>query len=130
MPHKPPINLRELGKAGVLNEKKFFKKLSEKCNYVDEATVKSFYMGLVKTITSELRENGVVRLPHLGDFALVKQKDRKGLAGKTQTIIRGGYRLKFYVKRELNEYFKKLAEFGGKKLDPREKVLGNKSIGE
>jgi len=125
MPHKPPVNIRELKKTGILNEKRFFRLLSEKCNYVDEATVRDFYLGLVKTMTSELRENGIVRLPHIGDFALVKQKDRKGLAGRTQAMIRGSYTLKFYVKRELNDYFKKLSELGGKKLDPREKMLGN-----
>jgi nucleoid DNA-binding protein len=125
MPHTPPIDIRELQKKGVLNEERFFKLLSQFCNYVPPETVKSFYFGLVSHITKELRENGVVRLPMLGDLALVKQKPKIGWAGKFQAILGGRYMLKFYPKETLREYFTKLSEKPGREgaLDPREKLL-------
>lgn len=125
MPHTPPINLRELEKKGVLDEETFFRLLSEQCNYVTPEMVKSFYMGLVRHMTSELRKNGVVRMPHLGDFALVKQKDKTGWAGQYQAFLTGKYMVKFYIKDTWKKYFSKLSETPGRdgKLDPREKVL-------
>lgn len=125
MAHTPPIDLRELQKKGVLDEVRFFRMLSEECNYVAPETVKDFYMGLVRHMTSELKKNGVVRMPHLGDFALVKQKPRLGWAGQFQTMLEGGYMLKFYAKDTWRKYFLKLQERTGAegKLDPREKVL-------
>jgi nucleoid DNA-binding protein len=122
----PPINLRELAKKGVLDEARFFRMLSEQNNYVDKETVRDFYMGLVRLITKELRDNGVARLPHLGDFALVRAKDRMGWAGKTWAMLEGKYVLKFYPFEKWRKYFSKLSERSGLEgaLDPREKVLG------
>ena len=127
MPYTPKINLKELVKKGVLNEDHFFQILSEQNNYVDVKTVKDFYMGLVRVITAELRKNGVVRLPHLGDFALVKQKDRIGWIGyKHQGLVTGKYMIKFYVKDTWRKYFTGLSEKSGLegKLDVREKLFG------
>lgn len=82
-------------------------------------------MALVKVIVSELRTNGVVRLPHLGDMALVKQAPKSVLAGTARVIMDGMYALKFYPKEVLRQYFNKLNNSFEKdqKLDPREKVL-------
>lgn len=126
MPTVPPIDTRELEKKGILDEGRFFRLLSEQNNYVDPKTVRDFYMGLVRLITDELKENGVVRLPHLGMFALVKQKDKPGWAGQFRAMIIGKYILKFYPKEAWRKYFSKLEEKSGRegKLDPREKVLG------
>jgi hypothetical protein len=126
MPHVPPIDLRELLKNGILNEDRFFRLLSEQNNYVDPKTVKDFYMGLVRLVTAELKENGVCRLPHMGDMALIKTKDHLGWAGQFQRIITGKYVLKFYPKEAWRKYFSKLEKKSGRegKLDPREKVLG------
>jgi nucleoid DNA-binding protein len=104
MPHKPPIERRQLKKQGLLNEKDFFRKLQASCNYVDEETVHRFYMGLVKTITKELRDHNVVRLPHLGDFALVAQKPKTLIVGNRREI-RGANILKFYPKFAWRQYF-------------------------
>lgn len=83
-------------------------------------------MGLVRLLTQELRENGVIRLPHLGDLALVKQKDKIGWSGQFQKMLTGKYMLKFYAKETWRKYFVKLAEKTGREgaLDPREKLLG------
>jgi len=126
MPTVSPIDLRALAKKGILDEDRFFRLLSEQNNYVDTQTVKDFYMGLVRLITKELRENGVSRLPHLGDFALVKVKDKVGWAGQFRRMIYGKYVLKFYPKEAWRKYFTKLGERTGREgeLDPREKVLG------
>lgn len=125
MAHTPQIDVRALAKKGVLDEDRFFRLLSEQNNYVDTKTIKDFYMGLVRLATQELRQNGVVRLPHLGDFALVKQKDRMGWAGQFQTMLQGKYMLKFYPKETWRRYFSKLSEKTGREgaLDPREKLL-------
>ena len=127
MPYTPPIQIRELMKKGVMNENTFFQNLSAENNYVDPKTTKDFYMGLVRLLTSELRKNGVVHLPHLGDFALVKQKDRIGWSGRFQVMQTGKYMLKFYANQTWKKYFSKLSEKTGYegKLDPREKAFGD-----
>ena len=126
MSYTSQIDVRELGKKGVLDEDRFYRLLSEQNNYVDHKTVKDFYMGLVRVITKDLRDNGVCRLPHLGDMALVKQKDKIGWAGKFQKIIKGSYLLKFYPKSVWKQYFVELSKKDGLdgRLDPREKILG------
>jgi len=128
VPYTPPINLRELQKKGFLDEKRFFMLLSQHCNYVAPEAIKDFYMGLVRYITKEIRENGMVRLPHLGDFALTKQKSKIGWAGKYQTILPSKYVLKFYPSVSWRKYFTEFSEKAGPDggLDPREKILKKK----
>ncbi len=126
MPTVPPINRRELRKAGLFDNKRFFGLLSEKNNYMDPKTMEQFYMGFVRAISKELKEKGVVNLPHLGQFALVKVKDKLGWAGKVQQIIKGKYVLKFYPNELWNKYMTtKREDITGYEagLDPREKVL-------
>jgi hypothetical protein len=125
MAYSSPIKIKEIAKKGILDEKRFFQLLSEQNNYIDINTTKDFYMGLVRMITKELRDNGIVRLPHLGDIAMVRLKDKIGWAGKFQGIIRGKYMMKFFVNQTWKKYFIKLGEKPGRegKLDPREKVL-------
>lgn len=127
MAQKLPYEIRELTKKGFTSEERFFRLLSEQNNYVDPKTVQDFYMGLVRLITKELRENGFVRLPHLGDFAMLKAKDRMSLAGKYRVMTIGKYLLKFYPKDAWKNYFDALEKKGGRegRLDPREKVLGH-----
>lgn len=82
-------------------------------------------MGLVYHINSEMKENGVVRLPHLGDFALVKQKTKLGWKGQFRAMIDGTYMVKFYPKEAWRDYFSALSKRPGilGKMDPREKIL-------
>lgn len=127
MPTVPPIDRRSLKKEGLFDEKRFYQLLSEKNNYTDPKTMKVFYMGLVKMVSKELREKGVVHLPHLGEFALVKMKDRLGWMGKVQQIIKGKYMLKFYPSEAWTKYIttpkKDILTGYEAGLDPREKVL-------
>lgn len=125
MPHTPPIKLSELAKSDLLKEDRFYQLLSEKCNYLDKDTARAFYMGLVKTISQELRTNGVIRLPHLGDMALVHMKPKSVLVGMTRQVVSGLYALKFYPNKSFREYFAKYRE-SNQNLDPREKILREK----
>ena len=113
MPHTPPFDRRALTKEGIFNDDRFFRLLSERCNYVDDATVRMFYLGLVKLIVSELRTNGAIRLPHIGDFALIKQMAKTILSGRTADGMPRRINadplnmLKFYPKYTLRLYFQK-----------------------
>ena len=105
MSWKPPIN--RYGKKDLLKDKRFYRLLSEQSKYIDPETTFIFYMGLVSLIGDELRRHKIVRLPHLGDFALVMQKPRPAWTGKIHSVI--GFRevLKFYPKEKLRRYFNK-----------------------
>jgi nucleoid DNA-binding protein len=129
MAHNPPIEIRSLLKKGTLDEDRFYRLLSEQNNYVDPKTVKDFYLGLVRLLSHELRENGVVHLPHLGYFALVKRKDSIGWVGQHRQFLSGKYTLKFYAHESWRQYFSKMQGTPGFKgaLDPREKLL-NKDL--
>lgn len=113
-------------RKGFLKDERFFRLLSEENNYVDPASIKDFYMGLIRVITKDLKTTGVCKVPHLGYFALVRQKDKLGLTGQVRSMVRGKYVLKFYPKEAWRDYFTKLESLPGLegKLDPREKLLG------
>lgn len=126
MPSTPQINIPALKKMGILDEDKFYRLLSDQCNYIDPKTVKDvFYAGFVRAITKELRVHGVVRLPHIGFFYLLKQKDKMGWAGKFQGILKGKCIIKFYATESWRKYFAKYQEGLANEAaaDPRSKVL-------
>ena len=107
----PPINRR--GKKNLLNDKRFYRLLSEQCNFADKDTLFVFYIGLIQLVGQELRRHRVVRLPHLGDMALVRQKPRPGWMGKAHVYMGERDVLKFYPKERLRRYFNKRQEFNG-----------------
>ncbi len=108
MPHTPKINRRALGKTGLFDEDRFYSRLAENCGYIDKETAKRFYLGMVKQVTQELREHGVARLPHLGDFALVWQKSKPSLVGASRVMLPEMQVLKFYAKETWRKYFSDL----------------------
>lgn len=122
---KKPIEILKLNKTGILAPDRFYRLLSEQCDYIDPESAKSFYIGLVRLLTKELRENGVVRMPYIGDIALVKQRSKWGWVGSTMAYVTGLYALKFYPNKSWREYFYNLSKRPGKEgaLDPREKIL-------
>ena len=89
----------------LLNEKRFYRLLSEQSNYIDHDLAMIFYTGLVMLVGNELRKNSFVRLPHLGDFALVRQKARPAWVGKSHIVINPIQILRFYPKAKLRRYF-------------------------
>lgn len=101
----PPIKRRE--KANLLNDKRFYRLLSEKCNFTDRDTLFLVYTGMVQVVAQELRLHKVARLPHLGDFGLVEQKPRLGWMGKTRVRMKARDVLKFYPKERFRRYFSK-----------------------
>jgi hypothetical protein len=101
----PPINRR--GNKELLSSKRFFRLLSEQFNFMDPDTTLVFYAGLVALIGDELRKNKIVRLPHIGDLALVTQKARPAWIGKVHAVIGCREVLRFYPKEKLRRYFSK-----------------------
>jgi nucleoid DNA-binding protein len=126
--HKPAINIAALGKAGAFDEDKFYQDLADNCGYIDAVQAKKYYMAMVRTITQHLRKKGVIRLPHLGTFAVVWQADKWGWAGKQMKRIPGIYAVKFYVLGSWKDYWTQFSQgaIAEGSLDPRTKVL-NKS---
>lgn len=126
--HKPPIQLKALSKAGAFKEEDFYKELAMQAGHIDAEQAKKFYMALVRVITRRLREKGVVKLPHLGYFALVFQKEKWGLMGKAMGYVKSCYTVKFYVMETWKEYWMKFKEGEATpgSHDPRTKVLNRK----
>ena len=103
MPYTPPIRRKDRGH--LLNEERFYTLLSAECPHISRDQVFIMYIGIVKLVEQELRRHKIARLPHLGDFALVKQKPRLGFVGKHRVRISERDVLKFYPKERLRRYF-------------------------
>jgi len=128
MAQSSKIEIKELAKFGVLSEELFYSSIAEQYNYIDNKVAKEFYLALMRAVTQGLRKNGIVRLPHMGDLVLVKQKDKMGISGVGRCLLRGKYTLKFYQNLTWKKYFTRLANKDGQsgRLDPREKILNRK----
>lgn len=108
MPYQPPINRRELQKAGLLDADQFYADLASESG-VDIETAQRVYLALVRVINRKLFQQLVYRLPHLGDFALRLSAPRSVLMGKERKIIPPKRDLKFYpLEKWLNHVNKKL----------------------
>ena len=94
-----------LKRKELLDEDRFFRLLGLKSKFVDRDTAFIFYMGLVELIGAELRVNKFIRLPHIGDIALVMQKPRPAWVGQSHVVIGSREVLKVYPKEHLRRYF-------------------------
>lgn len=103
MPHTPPINRRQ--NKHLLNDKRFYDLLSQQYGHISKDEAFIMYIAVVKLVEQELRRHKMVRLPHLGDFALVKRKGGPALVGTQQVNIGDRDVLKFYPKERLRRYF-------------------------
>ena len=101
----PPV--KYLKRKELVNDKRFYRLLSSQTNFIDPETTFLFYIGMVELISDELRKNSFVRLPHLGDFALITQKPRVAWMGRMHAVIGTREILKFYPKERLRRYFSK-----------------------
>jgi hypothetical protein len=125
-----PINIRAIQRTGALDEHAFMRDISSFMNFASEEEVQRFYMAFVKAVTKRLRENGIVRLPHLGDVALLKS--HKGNAGFIKDVEafkkRHGYAtLQFYFNENFLNYFKSYIDAtGDTNFDPRERLLNER----
>lgn len=101
-----PVEILNYINRGLADKPRFFRLLSEHNNYVAPETTTTFYRGLIDFIKQELRENGAIRLPEIGDLVLIKQKARRGLVGGFQTFIPETEVLKFIPNRALADSLK------------------------
>jgi len=103
MPHTPPINRRQ--NKHLLNDKRFYDLLSQQYGHISKDEAFILYIAIVKLVEQELRRHKMVRLPCLGDFALVRRKGGPALVGTQQVNIGDRDVLKFYPKERLRRYF-------------------------
>ena len=103
MAWKPPINYK--ANKDLLRDERFYQLLSKELNHLSRDEVFIIYVAIVQVVAQELRRHKVVRLPHLGDFALVKRPSRPGIAGPHQVTLAEHEVLKFYPKQRLKRYF-------------------------
>ena len=108
MSQKKPFNVKQMIKDGLFDDKRFYQLLSENCGYISPDMAKRFYSGLVRLVTQEIKKNGAVRLPHLGDVALIVEKARPRLMGHKQVMVEDMKILKFYANESWREYFNNL----------------------
>ncbi len=108
MPHQPSINIRELKKKGVIDEEQFYQELAAECGHISVEMAKRFYGALVKVTSRKLKADGVSRLPHMGDFALVYQKEKTALVGTRRMFLHSIRVLKFYPHQKWRQYFSSL----------------------
>lgn len=103
MPHTPPIQRNK--NRHLLNDERFYKLLSQQYSHISKDEAFIMYIAIVKLVEQELRRHKMIRLPHLGDFALVKYKGRPALVGGQQVQMGDREVLKFYPKERLRRYF-------------------------
>jgi len=78
-----------------LDENVFFTELSTESG-LDIETCKRLYLAMVRVINRRVFEKYVIRLPHLGDFALVMRAESLSCVGKTRQVLPPKRTLKFY----------------------------------
>lgn len=103
MPYTPPIQRNK--RRHLLNDQRFYQLLTQQFSHISRDEAFIMYIAIVKLVEQELRRHKMVRLPHLGDFALVKYKSRPGLVGSHQVRLPEREVLKFYPKERLRRYF-------------------------
>ena len=101
----PPT--KHLRKKELLSNERFYRLLSEHSNYIDPEAVARIYLGLVMLIDEELRKHKFIRLPILGDFAIVRQRSRPGWVGRAHCVIDGLEVAKFYMKEDFRRHVNK-----------------------
>lgn len=131
---KNPFDVVRLKKEGIiLKDDKFYELLSEGWNHLDPESVRQYYLAFVKIVSRQIRTKGVIRLPHLGDYALVKQPTGRPVISTGRITKRNDiYALRFYPDRNLKAYFSKHVNHGADTVmfDPREKILNRKITGD
>lgn len=104
MPSKPKNELN------LMEDKDFFARISEKCNYISEDLVKDIYYAMVKLASQELQHNGAIRFPALGDFYLKYHKERNLRSVADGQIIRipAKKSIKFSPNQKIRAFFHQL----------------------
>ena len=87
----------------------FVEKILPNTNYQDAELAEMVYLGILRTILSELREKGVVILPEFGTFKVYKHKGRRAHDISTGGMIQVPEMntVKFSPGYKLREYFRR-----------------------
>lgn len=70
-----------------IGPEEFYKLIAVNSGITDLQTVKDVFYGMIKTISRELKNKQVVKLPDWGEFKLIIHKSRKMMDVNNRTII-------------------------------------------
>ncbi len=94
-----PLKLHATKKKKPLcfDEDFFFTMIGTEAGGIDKELSKRLYFGFVKHISKQLTREKMIRLPHLGDFAIRRRKESLLFSGnrQTRTLIEANC-IKFY----------------------------------
>ena len=111
--------------AGIISEAEFFEKLVEKSGYLEPATVKRVYNGLLELIFSEMKAKGGVVVPGLADIYLSLAKPRliKNHNMAVGIVKESHHQVRMVPVRAVKERFKAVEAFSvGRVFDPAAKA--------
>lgn len=91
-----------------VDKNKFFRDISDRANHVDVDSVRTIYYAMIKTILTNVEQEGVAYLPNFGKFTLAE------LAGRFAPNLHGSGKqywpkrkiVKFTANDLLKKYFK------------------------
>ena len=94
-------------KIKSIKPEEFFKLVAINSKVVDLRMVKDIYYGMVKTISKELKNTGIVNLPDWGDFFLRTYKTRSTTDVNTgrKIMLPPQTMVKFSPDRNVKKYF-------------------------
>ena len=97
-----------------IGSEEFFKKIAIHANIMDVETVRDVYYGMIRTISRELKDTGIIKLPEWGNFYLNIHKERRSndLASRTIKILPAKTTVKFSPIDKVKKYFHKWGEGG------------------
>lgn len=92
----------------------FFKLVSLNSGVSDLETIRNVYYGLVRTISRELKQKQIIKLPDLGEFVLKIHKSRRSVSVNTGQleILPPKPTIKFKTDTGLKKYFRYLFDEG------------------
>ena len=95
-----------------IGAEEFFKLVSVNSGVPDVQTIKDIYYGMIRTMSREIRDKQIVKLPDWGDFSLKIHKARKMVSvnnGK-MTVIPAKPTVKFIPDYKVKKYFYSLGQ--------------------
>lgn len=83
-----------------------FNEVSRRTNYLDINLIKDVYYSLVKVMVSELKRQGIVRLPDFGDLFLIfrKEKYAMDISTRKKSLMPQKRIVKFQTDTKLKKY--------------------------
>lgn len=95
-----------------INQEEFFKLIAINSGISDLSLVKDIYYGIVRTMSRELRDKHIIKIPDWGEFNLKMYKSRDIVNvnnGKLRTVP-AKLTLKFQPDYKVRKYFHSLSE--------------------